>query len=107
MEALADGRDAGTRQVALRALVLHDAAKTADLEVKGPEGPREATVVRSFTRRFYEALSGEVRDVADADVVEEEEAAEVLSDSDVVEVTEDTGRVRMAREGSVRRRVEE
>src|SRR5262249_27737800 len=96
VEALADGRDAGTRQVALRALVLHDAAKAADREVKGPEGPREATVIRSFTRRFYEALSGEVRDVADADVVEEEEAAEVLSDSDVVEVTDDTGRVRMA-----------
>jgi hypothetical protein len=107
VEALADGRDAATRQVALRALVLHDAAKTADREVKGPEGPREATVIRSFTRRFYEALSGEVRDVDDSDVVETEEAAEVLSDSDVVEVRDDTGRVRMVTEGSVRRRVEE
>jgi CpXC protein len=102
VEALAEARDSATRQVALRALVLHDAAKAADREVKGPEGLREGTIIRSFTRRFYEALSDKVGNVAGADDGPEE-AAEVLSDSDVVEVTEDTARVRRLREASARR----
>ncbi|HJZ85839.1 MAG TPA: CpXC domain-containing protein [Polyangia bacterium] len=86
VEALVEGQGALARAVALRALVLHDAAQAADREVRAPDGPRENTVVRGFTRRFYEALAGEVREVSAEDLVETEE---VLSDSDVVEVEEE------------------
>src|SRR5439155_12294351 len=59
IEGLAEGRDPAARAVAVRALVLLDAAQVADREVRSPEaGGRESTVVRGFTRRFYEALSG-------------------------------------------------
>jgi len=108
VEVLAGGRDSAASQCALRALERADDIRQQDSEVRGAgsEGPRETTMVRSFTRHFFESLQGEekvIPDVVELDaselvMEEEEEAEEELGDEDILE--EGDG----AREPSVRRR---
>jgi hypothetical protein len=57
IEMLAAGRDQVVAQVAQKALVLAAEVKAADDKVRA--GSTEQTVVRGFSRRFYEALTGE------------------------------------------------
>ena len=56
VEALATGRDALVANVARRALVLAPEVKTADEAVRTDR--REQTLVRAFTRRFYDIAAG-------------------------------------------------
>jgi len=63
-----------------------------DQEVRGetPGSGRETTMVRSFSRHFFEALAGEGEEKAGADVVELDasellEEEEEIGDEDIVE----------------------
>jgi hypothetical protein len=58
LDALAAGRDALVASVAQRALGMVGQVRAADREVRAGEGG-DSTVVRAFSRRFYEALGGE------------------------------------------------
>jgi hypothetical protein len=99
---LAAGRDLLVAQAAQRALVLAAEVRAADEKVRA--GTTEQTVVRGFSRRFYEALSGggskdsgERIEELDADELEEidEEGDEVnpLSALPTL-ITGDAGRAR-------------
>jgi hypothetical protein len=57
VEMLAEGRDALVAAEAKRALGLMDETRQEDLRVR--QGPHDYTVVRGFSRRFYDALGGE------------------------------------------------
>ena len=69
VEALATGRDALVANVARRALVLAPEVLNAHEQVRAPQ--REQTLVRAFTRRFYDILTGEKTVVTDDDEVSE------------------------------------
>ncbi len=71
VEALATGRDALVANAARRALVLAPEVRNAHLAVRSER--REQTLVRAFTRRFYDAISGDAgatRAANDADISE-------------------------------------
>ncbi|MEO6954954.1 MAG: CpXC domain-containing protein [Polyangia bacterium] len=71
VEALATGRDALVANVARRALVLAPEILNAHEQVRAPQ--REQTLVRAFTRRFYDILTGEKPAVDDDDISELDE----------------------------------
>jgi len=92
---LAAGRDQVAAAVATRALELTVSAREENRELKGAEPPREQTVNRAFTRRFFQALEGAGRDGAkgaeavlldEADMIDatDLEDAEPLDDSDLI-----------------------
>ncbi len=92
---LAGGRDPLASSVATRALELTVSAREENRELKGTEPPREQTVNRAFTRRFFQALEGAGRDGAksseavlldEADLIDatDLEDAEPLDDSDLI-----------------------
>lgn len=92
---LAGGRDPLAAAVATRALELTVSAREENRELKGVEPPREQTVNRAFTRRFFQALEGAGRDGAqgseavlldEADLIDatDLEDAEPLDDSDLI-----------------------
>ncbi len=56
VDALANGRDALVANAARRALVLAPEVRNAHLAVRSER--REQTLVRAFTRRFYDAING-------------------------------------------------
>jgi hypothetical protein len=96
VEALAGGRDSAASQCAQRALERADDIKRQDSEVRGEgsESPRETTMVRSFTRHFFESLQGEEKvspDVVELDASElvmedeEEQGEEELGDEDILQ----------------------
>jgi hypothetical protein len=82
VEALASGRDTAASQCAQRALERADDIKQQDTEVRGEgqEAPRETTMVRSFTRHFFESLQGEEK--LPSDVVELDASELVMEDED-------------------------
>src|SRR5690606_16816534 len=56
VQQLAGGRDPVASSVAQHALELVQVAKSEDLDVRGRHSPREQTVNRAFSRRFFQAL---------------------------------------------------
>jgi len=93
---LASGRDPAASVVAGRALELLATAKEENQALRGAEAPREQTVNRAFTRRFFQALEGaggegtggpgeavllDEADLIDATDLEE---AEPLDDNDLI-----------------------
>ncbi|HEY7953684.1 MAG TPA: CpXC domain-containing protein [Polyangia bacterium] len=96
IEALAAGRDALVASAAARALTLSAEIKLAHEVVRhgqGPGGsPAEQTVVRGFSRRFYEALDGgsgaieldarELEELKEGELEEIDEAPELLGELD-------------------------
>jgi hypothetical protein len=96
VDTLAAGRDSAASQCAQRALERAADIKQQDHEVRGEgsESPRETTMVRSFTRHFFESLQGEEKvtpDVVELDASElvmedeDEPAEEELGDEDILE----------------------
>jgi hypothetical protein len=95
VESLAEGHDPTAGQVARRALELTGTARSNDQEVRGGPAPRDQTVNRAFSRRFFEALAGraprplavesegegEELSLDDAEILDEEE---VLDDEDLI-----------------------
>jgi HEAT repeat protein len=86
VEAMARGRDTRLARVANRALALSDQVLSSDQEVRGQRPLREQTIVRSFSRKFFESMSAEVSELADEDILEQEE---VLGEDDILEEAED------------------
>jgi hypothetical protein len=84
VEMLAAGRDSASSAAARRALELEAEVREGDEEVRGGKPLREQTVVRSFSRRFFDALGGAVE--LDSDDLEElEEPEELLDEGDLLE----------------------
>jgi hypothetical protein len=82
VEQLAAGRDPAAAEAARRAQTLEAEVRAADLEVRGGPAPADQTVVRAFSRRFFEAMGGAVELSADdLEVVEDE--GEPLDDEDL------------------------
>jgi hypothetical protein len=96
VEMLRDGRDPTASAVARRALELTGTARSNDQEVRGGPTPRDQTVNRAFSRRFFEALAGRAPrplaietegddvelSIEDAEILDDEE--EVLDDEDLI-----------------------
>jgi hypothetical protein len=81
VEALAAGRDALVASAAQRALARVAEVRAADAELRRSQ--QEGTVVRGFSRRFYDVLSGASGDTGaielspdELEAVEDEEVAE-------------------------------
>jgi len=90
VEAMGRGRDTRLARVASRALEVMEQVRVNDQEVRGGRAVKEQTIVRSFTRQFYEAMAGEVSELSEDDILEQEE---VLDEQDIldeaVEVTDE------------------
>ncbi len=107
VETLARGRDAVAASVARRAMELVELAQSDDIAVRGPTSPRDQTVNRAFSRRFFEALerggegvpgertgdvSGPAMPLDEADLLEavdmddgdEPDSLEALDESDLI-----------------------
>jgi hypothetical protein len=82
VEAMAKGRDAQLARVAGRALQLMHQVRSSDQEVRGGKPLSEHTIVRSFSRQFFESMAGEVSELDEDDILEQEE---MLDDSDIIE----------------------
>ncbi len=52
----ATGRDPVSAAIAKNALEMAAKAQTENRQVRGPDTPREQTVNRAFSRRFFQAL---------------------------------------------------
>jgi hypothetical protein len=88
---LAGGRDPIAAAVARHALELMSVAKLDDLQVRGRHTPKEQTVNRAFSRKFFQALeaSGPMVDAsATAEGPEVSNPAMVLDEADLLEATE-------------------
>ncbi len=88
VELLAAGRDPTSSQAAKRALELEEEVRAGDAEVRGGAAPRETTVVRSFTRRFYDGLGGGPVELSAEDLEEIDDEAEMLEEADLVPARE-------------------
>ncbi|MBI4508632.1 MAG: hypothetical protein HY698_03275 [Deltaproteobacteria bacterium] len=89
VETLAQGREPVAAAAARKALELSAAAKDSDAEVRGPITPRDQTVNRAFSRRFFEMMGRTARSVGrgDGDTAEELvlDDALVLEDEELLE----------------------
>ncbi|MCC6996349.1 MAG: hypothetical protein IT370_17190 [Deltaproteobacteria bacterium] len=94
VETLAHGRDALVATAARKALDQAPSAAAGDREVRGGPAPRDQTVNRAFSRRFFEVLAGDVAPGDDdgADLVEEPD--EILLDDEDMMVGDDSARSR-------------
>ncbi len=73
VEMLAEARDPQVAAAAQRALDIIDDVQRDDQLVRRGSGTTEVTVVRGFSRRFYEALSGPIElSAADLEEIDEE-----------------------------------
>ncbi|MCK5799199.1 MAG: hypothetical protein KAI47_18530, partial [Deltaproteobacteria bacterium] len=58
---------------AWRALQMVDYVRKNDQEVRGHKPLSDQTIVRRFTRHFFESMADEVKELSDDDIVEQEE----------------------------------
>ncbi len=90
IETLAQGRDPVAAGVARHALELSELAMHDDEAVRGPTTPRDQTVNRAFSRKFFEAMNRSDAEDDDDDALLLDEAdlidadAEVLDESDLI-----------------------
>lgn len=78
--------------IAKKALELHQNAARDEVSVRpGPQGVRDVTVNRAFSRRFFEALEADRPDVAQAALedLDASQPQEVLDESDLIVEDED------------------
>jgi len=104
VEAMAKGKNEVLARMAGRALEVKEEVEAHDEEVRGARPMGEQTIVRGFSRQFFEALAGEVSELDDDYILDEEpilandiqelgdevleEAEEVLDAEDVLEEEE-------------------
>jgi hypothetical protein len=86
VENLAAGRDPVVAGVAKRAIELANTARLNDDEVKSESPPRDQTVNRAFSRRFFEAMGG---GAALRSLAVETGEAELLDESDILDEDEE------------------
>lgn len=84
IETLSHGRDPIAAGVARHALDLADLARSDDLNVRGPNVPRDQTVNRAFSRKFFEAKERWERAEA-MDAMAETSGVMALDDADLLE----------------------
>ncbi len=84
VEAMARGKNAVLAKVANRALEVMEDVLAHDEEVKGQRPMGEQTIVRSFSRQFFDALAGEVSELEDDYILDEEP---ILSEDGLREIT--------------------
>jgi hypothetical protein len=82
VEMLGAGRDPVGADAARRALALEPEVRAGDLDVRGGPAPADQTVVRAFSRRFFEAMGGAV-ELSDDDLEMVEDEAEPLDEEDL------------------------
>jgi len=103
VEAMSKGKNTRLARVASRALELFSQVVQHDDEVRGIKPLTESTIVRSFSRRFYESMQGEISELDEEDILEEaldlgdateaeialddveDDQAEELDESDILE----------------------
>ncbi len=88
IEMLAAGRDNMIAQVAARALSMSADVKAADEKVRRGKSSSEQTVVRGFSRRFYEALEGGGSGAIELDPNELEEIDDLGDEQDLLTATD-------------------
>ena len=71
VEAMSKGKNTRLARVASRAIELFTQVVQHDDEVRGIKPLTESTIVRSFSRRFYESMQGEVSVLNEDDILEE------------------------------------
>ncbi len=72
-ETVGNSPTAGSKKLAWRALQMVDYVRQNDQEVRGQRPLSDQTIVRRFTRRFFESMADEVNELDDEDIVEQEE----------------------------------
>lgn len=91
VETLAAGRDLVAAGVAARALELAEMARSDDGQVRGPTTPKDQTVNRAFSRRFFQALEASGGTIQASDSVAEADMsgpAMLLDEADLLEATD-------------------
>jgi hypothetical protein len=83
VEAMARGKNEVLGKVASRALEVKEEVEAHDQEVRGARPMGEQTIVRGFSRQFFEALAGEVSELDDDYILDEEP---ILADDDLQEL---------------------
>ena len=86
VEAMTRGKNEVLARVAARALKVKAEVETHDQEVRGARPMVEQTIVRGFSRQFFEALAGEVSELDDDYILDEEP---ILADYDSQELAGD------------------
>jgi len=66
---MAKGRDTRLARAAARAMELLDLVKASDDEVHGGKPIKGQTIVRSFTRQFFDSMIGEVAELSEDDIL--------------------------------------
>ena len=112
VEAMSKGKNTQLARIASRALELFTQVAQHDDEVRGIKPLTESTIVRSFSRRFYESMQGDISELNEEDILEEaldvapvegeeeeqqapedgaeeEEQAEELDENDILEEEEE------------------
>jgi hypothetical protein len=82
IQTLTGGRDPVAAGVARHALELADLAASDDVAVRGQTAPRDQTVNRAFSRRFFEAMDNPVQGHTGSDI---SAPALLLDESDLLE----------------------
>jgi hypothetical protein len=82
------GAEGRLARIAAKALELTDEVRRADQEVRGRSPLREQTIVRSFSRQFFEGFALVADEMGENDIVEQEE---VLDDRDIVDEEVEVG----------------
>ncbi len=89
IELIAGGRDRRVASIARRALTQVDEAASENMEVRGTRAPRDQTVKRAFSRRFFEALERGGADEAVGHLAEDlSQPAMLLDESDLLETAD-------------------
>jgi hypothetical protein len=82
VRAMVRGRDTRLARVARRALDLSQQVRSYDQEVRGLRPMRDQTIVRSFSRQFFEFMGNDVAELSEEDILDQEE---VLDDTDIID----------------------
>lgn len=72
-DAVGGSKLAGGKKIAWRALQMVDYVRQNDEEVRGQKPLSDHTIVRRFTRRFFESMTDDINELDDDDIVEQEE----------------------------------
>jgi hypothetical protein len=76
---------AGSKKIAWRALQMVDYVRQNDEEVRGQKPLTDHTIVRRFTRRFFESMGDDkVNELSEDDILEQAEDAEDIDDGDIL-----------------------
>jgi hypothetical protein len=88
IEAMAAGQDT-PGEAARQALALAQTARSNDADVRGESAPKEVTVNRAFSRRFFEAMAAGLSGATLRRAAEESDSGIRLSDAELLDPDEE------------------